>query len=215
MHLLVVDDIAIYRTALADALRREPSIAAVHVAADAASALQSLQCVPSPRVVLVNMAMSDAFRLLRQLGSSAPVIAVAAAETDDDVIGCAEAGASGILARVQPLTELVALIESVNGGESRCTPQITATLLRHVTRTSNGCPDLPPIRLTPRELEVAELLDQGLSNKQIARRLCIELRTVKNHVHHILEKYQVHRRVDAAIRFRMARTEQIRIAARD
>ena len=56
---------------------------------------------------------------------------------------------------------------------------------------------LPGSTLTARELEVLSLLDEGLSNKQIARRLCIELATVKNHVHHILEKLQVGRRGEA------------------
>ena len=53
-------------------------------------------------------------------------------------------------------------------------------------------------RLTKRELEILALIDQGLSNKEIARRLCIELPTVKNHVHNVLEKLQVSRRADAA-----------------
>jgi DNA-binding NarL/FixJ family response regulator len=56
---------------------------------------------------------------------------------------------------------------------------------------------LSPPKLTARELEVLVLLDDGLSNQQIARRLCIELATVKNHVHHILEKLQVERRGEA------------------
>jgi ATP/maltotriose-dependent transcriptional regulator MalT len=61
---------------------------------------------------------------------------------------------------------------------------------------------VPPARLTAREREVMQLVDEGLSNKQIARRLSIELPTVKNHMHHILQKFQVSRREDAVARFR-------------
>jgi DNA-binding NarL/FixJ family response regulator len=60
-------------------------------------------------------------------------------------------------------------------------------------------------QLTSREREIAVLIEEGLSNKEIARRLCIELATVKNHVHHILEKMQVRRRAQAAAAVRRAR----------
>jgi two-component system nitrate/nitrite response regulator NarL len=64
---------------------------------------------------------------------------------------------------------------------------------------------LPSIELTAREAEILALIDAGLSNKQIAHRLVIELATVKNHVHHILEKLHVHRRAEAAAHLRAGR----------
>jgi DNA-binding NarL/FixJ family response regulator len=59
-----------------------------------------------------------------------------------------------------------------------------------------------PAQLTPREIEIVRLIDEGLSNREIGRRLAIEVATVKNHVHHVLEKLQVHRRGEAAARLR-------------
>ena len=121
----------------------------------------------------------------------------------------AEAGAAGYLLRSDPLVELVAVIGSVARGETRCSPRVAAALLRRVATLSHERRhQAEPTRLTAREREVLQLVDDGLSNKQIARRLSIELRTVKNHVHHILEKFQVHRRAEAAARFRMARQRQ-------
>ncbi len=82
-----------------------------------------------------------------------------------------------------------------------CTPRIAALLLRRVAEAaaprSSGLE-----RLTPRETEIVDLIEQGLSNKQIARRLSIELATVKNHVHNILEKLEVARRGEAVARVR-------------
>lgn len=204
MRVLVVDDVAVHRAALAEVLGREPAIAAVQTASDGVGALLDLAAGAGPSIVVLNMAMRDSLCILRQLGPAAPVIALALTEAADEIIACAEAGASGFLFRDQPLAELLTLLDSVSRGETRCSPGVAATLLRHVTRlTADGRSAAPTARLTPREREVLDLVEQGLSNKQIARRLCIEVRTVKNHVHHVLEKYQVHRRADAVERYRV------------
>jgi two-component system nitrate/nitrite response regulator NarL len=204
VRVLVVDDVAVHRAALAEVLGREPAIAAVQTASDGVGALLDLAAGAGPSIVVLNMAMRDSLCILRQLGPAAPVIALALTEAADEIIACAEAGASGFLFRDQPLAELLTLLDSVSRGETRCSPGVAATLLRHVTRlTADGRSAAPTARLTPREREVLDLVEQGLSNKQIARRLCIEVRTVKNHVHHVLEKYQVHRRADAVERYRV------------
>ncbi|MEU8234395.1 response regulator transcription factor [Actinoplanes sp. NPDC048967] len=212
MRVLVVDDVAVHRTALAECLGREPAIAAVLTAADSVAALRHLAAVARPSVVILNMATRGSLPILRRLGAAVPVIALAVTEAEEEIIACAEAGAAGFLFREQPLIDLLALLESVARGETRYSPSVAATLLRHVGRlTVNRRSAAPAARLTPREREVLELIEQGLSNKQIARRLSIELRTAKNHVHHILEKYQVHRRADAAERYRRSFPEPARL----
>jgi DNA-binding NarL/FixJ family response regulator len=202
MRVLVVDDVLISQAALADILARQPGITAVRTARDALTAARLLAEHP-PSVVLVSMVMRDSVTVLRRLGATVPVIAVAVHEAD--VVVCAESGASGFLLRDESLGDLLALIDSLVRGEMRYSPRVAATLLRRVVTVASGfSPDTGAARLTRREREVIELIEQGLSNKQIARRLSIELRTAKNHVHHILEKYQVHRRDDAVVRFRAA-----------
>ena len=89
-------------------------------------------------------------------------------------------------------------IESAARGQVACSPRVAAALLHRVTAMSN--PAAADSRLTRRESEIATLLDEGLSNKEIAQRLCIERATVKNHVHNILEKLEVHSRVEVAER---------------
>ncbi len=107
------------------------------------------------------------------------------------------------MTREASLEELVEVVESVARGESLLAPRIGALLLRRVAEAA-GHKRAPTAagRLTPRELQVVGLIDEGLSNKQIAARLSIELATVKNHVHSILEKLEVERRAEAAARVR-------------
>jgi two-component system nitrate/nitrite response regulator NarL len=204
---VIVDDMRLYGEALAGLLRREDWIESVATAADADEALAHLG-VRSPVVVLLNMAMAGSICILGALARAAPragVVALGVSETEDEVIACAEAGVAGYLLRRESLDDLKAIVQSVARGETICSPQVAATLLRRVAtlaaerQTATGT-----AQLTAREREVLELIDEGLSNRDIGRRLFIEVRTVKNHVHNILEKLQVHRRGEAAARMRAA-----------
>jgi two-component system, NarL family, nitrate/nitrite response regulator NarL len=93
---------------------------------------------------------------------------------------------------------LLQTIESVERGELLCTPRVAASLLHRVQWLSRYAQPAPAQHLTYREREVLQLIDQGFSNKEIARALSIELGTVKNHVHNILNKLKVARRSEAA-----------------
>jgi two-component system, NarL family, nitrate/nitrite response regulator NarL len=207
MRVLIVDNVSLYREALASILDGEPSIDAVETADDVDEALRRLDDA-LPTVVLLNMATARSADVLGALVGAAPrtpVVALAVSETEDEVVACAEAGAAGYLIRQDSLAALVAVIHSVAKGETLCSPRVTATLLRRVAAlASERKVQAMPARLTARERQILQLVDAGLSNKQIAHRLSIDIRTVKNHVHHILEKLQVHSRGEAAARFRAA-----------
>ena len=156
-----------------------------------------------PHVVLIDATTVRVSELVRLLGESVPglpVVALAIDQDDDDeVLACAEAGVSGYVARDASADELVAVLHSAVHGEVRCPPHVTATVFKQMAR-------LAPYRsvasgqrnFTPREVEIAALIERGLSNKEIARRLHIEVATVKNHVHNILDKLQVRRRGEIA-----------------
>jgi two-component system, NarL family, nitrate/nitrite response regulator NarL len=201
IHVLIITGIRLYREGLAQVLGAQPHIEVVGLTGDP---LESLQRDPTlrPDVVLVDTSMPEAVAVVRAVLAAAPatkVIAMAVSEEDHNVLALAEAGVSGYVTRDAALGDLVTIIESAARGEAPCPPRLTATLLRHITvlatrtRTRPGEP-----RLTHRELEILELIDRGLSNKEIARRLCIEIPTVKNHVHRILNKLQLDRRAEAA-----------------
>jgi DNA-binding NarL/FixJ family response regulator len=205
IQLLIVDDACLYREGLASALGQESWVGAVCTAADMQAALGYLTSF-HPNVVLLNMATAGSAAILAAMLRTVPsirVVALGVRDVEDEVVACAEAGVAGYLLRQQSLAELAQVVQSVARGETLCTPRTTATLLRRVATLAAARPPVPtPGYLTAREREILQLIDQGLSNKEIARRLSIEVRTVKNHVHNILEKLQVNRRGEAAARMR-------------
>jgi DNA-binding NarL/FixJ family response regulator len=136
------------------------------------------------------------------------VVAFGIAESEEVVIRCAEAGVAGYVPHGATLEELVTVLEGVIRDEVVCSPRLAATLLRRVgalARKRGPAPTTDVTRLTSRETQIVALIDEGLSNKEIASRLHIELATVKNHVHHILDKLGVGRRGEAAARIRALR----------
>jgi two-component system, NarL family, nitrate/nitrite response regulator NarL len=203
IQVVVLSDIRLYRDGLAEILRAR-GLAVVGAAGDRTTGL-ALVAERRPDIVLVDTAMTDAMAAIRALLDAAPqvpIVALGVSETEADVIACAEAGVSGYVTRDESVGDLVAALESVVRGEMICSPSIAAALRRRVTALARRDAVAPRTRLTPRELEIVELIDRGLSNKEIARRLSIELATVKNHVHNILEKLQVRRRTEAVARVR-------------
>ena len=158
-----------------------------------------------PEVVLLDPTMPDGMETIRDLALAREVrvIAIGCRENDAQMIACAEAGVSGFLTPDASLPDLVAAIHGAGEGELLCSPKMAGALLRRVTALASGrSTDGAASGLTMRELQVVRLIDAGLSNKQIAAQLEIELSTVKHHVHHILEKLEVERRGEAVARLR-------------
>ena len=197
----IVCHVRMYREGLAAALAHDDRFEVALTAATAADAVDGIR-TRQPDLALVDTATVDigaAVQELRGAAPALPVVAIAVPETDERVVHCAEAGVAAIVTREGGLAELLDTLESVQRGELLCTPRVAASLLRRVGVLAADRP--PPgaaEALTTRERQVVRLIDDGLSNKEIARTLSIELATVKNHVHHILGKLQVRRRAEAA-----------------
>jgi DNA-binding NarL/FixJ family response regulator len=131
------------------------------------------------------------------------VVALCLAENERDVIACVQAGIAGYVTDQSSLEELTQRIREAAAGDFSCPPHIAAGLVRRLAMVS-GLSEHGSgwRRLTPRELDVAGLLEQGMSNQQIATRLTIQLATVKNHVHNILDKLDASCRADAVVALR-------------
>jgi len=117
-----------------------------------------------------------------------------------DAVSFVEAGAHAYLLRDSGLDDLLRTLGEVRRGRAPCEPAVAALVLERLTRLADdaGAPAAPPGEpLTPREMEVLELLSDGLSNKEVAVRLGVALSTVKNHVHNLLTKMGVGRRGEA------------------
>lgn len=206
IRVAIVADIRLYREGLAEFLRRHPAIAVVATVADWSQSLVAVHDL-EPDVVLLDMAMPDGILAVRSIAAAVPaakVVAVAVPDSERDVIACVEAGVAGYITREASVEELVQATIDAARGELHLPPRMAARLFRHVAEMATERPG-PEARLTTRELEIVDLIDDGLSNKQIAQRLCIEVPTVKNHVHNILEKLHVDRRSEAAARIRARR----------
>ena len=203
LSVLIVSDIRLYREGLAELLAREPKLAGATSACDGPEALSHV-AADAPDLVLVDMTMKDAIAVTRALSRSGAVryiLALTVEESEDDVMACLDAGATGYVTRSGGLRDVVAAVETVARGGMLCSPRIAATLRRRVqsfaAQRSDGLH-----ALTAREREVVVLLDRGLSNKEIARELCVEVATAKNHVHNVLEKLGVRSRNQVSARIR-------------
>jgi DNA-binding NarL/FixJ family response regulator len=199
----IIASVRLYRQGICQVLRADARFDVVGTAATSAEALARIQGIsPRPAVALLDVGAAEGLDVARRLRSAAPetrVIALAIDDSERDVIAWAEAGVAGFVTRDTSLEDLVATVECVVRGGTRCSPEAAGTLMRRVAfLAERHQPGLSSARLTAREREVVGLIDQGLSNKQIARELHIELTTVKNHVHSVLEKLHVERRGAAA-----------------
>lgn len=201
IRVLIVSGIRLYREGLAQLLGRRSGLTVVGAKSEwreAAADIQGLE----PDVVLLDMATAEGHATVRdvkRLAPGVPVVALGVPELEGDILACVEAGVAGYVTREACLEELVAAVESAARGELQCSPRIAGSLVRRLAAlaANREASPLPP-RLTTRECEIVRLIEQDLSNKEIADRLGIEVATVKNHVHNLLEKLNVHRRTEAA-----------------
>lgn len=200
MRVLIGSDIRIYREGLVEALSRvndlqvQDAVGSIDELVTGAAELQ-------PIIVLLDASMPGGYSAIRTIRGAAPealVLALGVEETDSNVLSLVDAGIHGYVSKHASLHELVRAIDTVARGEVVCPPRMVASLFREIARRRPETNGDGIVRLTSRERQILELIDQRLSNKEIARALHISLSTVKNHVHNILAKQQVHRRVDVA-----------------
>jgi DNA-binding NarL/FixJ family response regulator len=195
---LVVSEVRLFREGLARALRVQAETQLVEAAT--AREASSLLSTWRPDVVLADAAtVRNTDLVARAVGIGARVVAFAVAEEDEaEVLACAEAGVAGFVGRDATLDELTTAVRAAFEGDVRCSPRVAALMIRRVAALAGAGVAKPGLNLTRREREITDLIDIGLSNKEIGLRLGIETATVKNHVHNLLEKLRVHRRGEAA-----------------
>jgi two-component system, NarL family, nitrate/nitrite response regulator NarL len=203
-RVVIVADIRLYREGLAAVLQQSGRVEVVGTAEDGAAAVAAVWRL-EPDMALVDMAIPSGASSVRAILETAPlvkVVGLAVPDAEKDVVACAEAGVAGLVTRDFTVDELVEAIESAARGELLCSPRTAAALLRRVATLSASSrgDDASEAALTHREREIAELVARGLSNKEIAKELTIQVATVKNHVHRILEKLHARRRSEVAAR---------------
>ncbi|MGW6984369.1 response regulator [Streptomyces sp. NPDC054932] len=194
IRLLLADDHPVVRAGLRAVLDTEPDFAVVAEAATAERAVELAAGEPVD-VVLMDLQFgpgmhgSEATALITARPGAPRVLVLTTYDTDADILAAVEAGASGYLLKDAPPEELAAAVRTAAAGQSALAPAVALRLMDRM-RT-------PAQALTKRELEVLQLVADGLSNQQISKKLFLSQATVKSHLVHIYAKLGVDSRTSA------------------
>jgi DNA-binding NarL/FixJ family response regulator len=157
-----------------------------------------------PDVVLLDTSPRDALAVAARLIRERPqtrILGFGVSDVPEDVVACAEAGLSGYVPCTASIKDLISAARRVAFGSTVCSDAIADGLFQHLRRAAFGSlPSSLERVLTQRQQQIVGLIGEGLSNKEIARRLSLGTSTVKNHVHDILDRLQVTSRSEAAAR---------------
>lgn len=196
IKILLVDDHAVVAEGLAELLSMEPDLEVVGIAGTAADGVAAARRL-EPDVVLMDFRLpdEDGARATARVKAGRPetqVVMLTSEEDDATLTAAIEAGCSGYITKGTPGADLKAAIRRAHAGEALITPALLKRLLPKLARREG-----PPFDLTPREIEILQLLAEGLSNQAIADKLVLSMRTVRNHVQNVLTKMRVHSRLEA------------------
>jgi DNA-binding NarL/FixJ family response regulator len=207
INILLVNEIRLMGNVIAAALEDEPDF---HVVGCITNPEEAIKIVQEKRVdvALVSTRLPDqgALKLTHAITEMAPsttVLALGLTEEKKRVLRFVEAGATGYILKDDSLEDLINIVRSVQEGKVFISPQIAAAVIERLSELARMISDVgnngaDSARLTPRELDVLELIGKDMTNQQIADHLVLEVGTVKNHVHNILDKLNVSSRGEAA-----------------
>lgn len=207
VKLLVVDDHTLFREGVVALLNSVPEIDVVGMAEDGQQAVE-LAAKVQPDVILMDIQMPkiNGIAATRQIINDHPdmgVIVLTMFEDDDSVFAAMRAGARGYILKGADQEDMLRAIRAVARGEALFGPSIAERLKNYLAPQASAKNEAFP-ELTQRELEILELIAQGMSNSEISENLVIAVKTVRNHVSNIFNKLQVADRVQAVIRAREA-----------
>jgi DNA-binding NarL/FixJ family response regulator len=205
IRVAIIDDQELFRRGLIMLVGAEDDIEVVGEASDGEDAA-ALAEDKAPDVILMDVRMprmsgTEACLTIKQVAPSAKIIMLTMSDEEADLYDAIKNGASGYLLKDASIDEVSQAIRLVADGQSLISPSMAAKLLEEfktISRTGGKPVEMAP-KLTDRELEVLNLVARGLNNREIARDLYISENTVKNHVRNILEKLQLHSRMEAVM----------------
>ena len=204
VRVLVVDDQELFRRGLIMLLSGDTDIEVVGEASDGITATE-LAVKTAPDVILLDVRMPrrtgvEACRAIKEAVPATKIIMLTVSDEEADLYESVKNGAAGYLLKDSSIEEVAQAIRVVNEGQSLISPSMAVKLIDEFKQMSKPEREQgPALRLTERELEVLRLVAKGLNNREVAKELFISENTVKNHVRNILEKLQLHSRMEAVM----------------
>lgn len=201
IKILIADDHAIVREGLRSLIATEPGLELIGEAADGDVAVRMYEKL-KPDVALFDLMMPrkngiSAIQDIIHRYPDARILVLTSFAEDEQILPAIKAGALGYLLKDSSPEELLKAIREVFAGESSLSPTIARKLIQEINRPTEREETTEP--LSERELEVLHLVADGLSNQEIAGKLVISERTVRNHVGNILAKLNLANRTQAAL----------------
>ncbi len=206
IRIMLVDDQPLFRGAIAELIGGQDDMVVVGVAENGLVAVERAHEL-EPDLIVMDVEMPvmngvEAARLIREQLPTIKVVMLTVSDDDDHLYDAIKFGAHGYLLKDLRPEQLYDMLRSVMAGETALSPRIAGRLLVEIreglsTRTPTTRQTDEPV-VTPRELEILQLVAEGLSNKEIGRKLHITEGTVKNHVHNALERLHMDNRIQAA-----------------
>jgi DNA-binding NarL/FixJ family response regulator len=206
VRVLVADDHQLWRHGLKMLLGTEDDMEVVGEAGDGLEAVTKAAAL-LPDVVLLDVRMPrrtgiEACREIKTVAPETKIVLLTSSDEESDLFDAVRAGANGYLLKDVPTEEIADGLRAVMGGQSLISPSMAGALLSEFAALSRRTeaaqqPQVP--KLTEREVQVLRLVARGMGNREIATELFISENTVKNHVRNILDKLQLHSRVEAAM----------------
>ncbi len=204
IRVLITHEVRVIRESLASLLLQSPGLTVVELPPQETLHKEQQECSAVDVVLAVSeLAANTATNQIQKIKNTFPdakVVIIGVFGTENESLEYIEAGASGYILPESRLEHLIETIQMVHRGEASCPPNILALLFERIASLRTQLQlvqDNELSSLTQRELTVLQLVSDGMSNKEISAHLGIELQTVKNHVHNILEKLQVNNRREA------------------
>ena len=202
----IAHEVRVLREGLAALLQQRPELAVIDITPPAEGEKlhknDSLDDLVLLDVAGEDTAVADKIQGAKSRFRGAKVIVMGVSDSPSEILDCIEAGALAYTSHDSSLQQLVDTIHMVHIGQATCPPDISALLFERIALLKG---QLRPVednrlsKLTRRELETLQLVSDGMSNREIAAHLTLELQTIKNYVHSILEKLRVNNRREAAI----------------